>query len=175
MIYLDNDAQAASGNGRDIGNCPNPTSYPTADEAMDPNPAIYNTENVPTGLKCFHSGECHICKDGNPIAIDTNFNITGYVAIPVHTMIGGMSATYRKWKTQTTTDVSIPLNPAKSVINPNTLSTSDISNGCLISNEGTDGNCGDTLDSCGIMQTCNSNKADNENYNKCQPCSKSIH
>ena len=69
---------------------------------MDPNPAIYNKENVPTGLKCFHSGECHICKDGNPIALDTNFNITGYVAIPVHTMIGGVSATYRKWKTQTT-------------------------------------------------------------------------
>ena len=41
-----------SGNGRDIGNCPNPTNYPTADATMNPDPGIYNALTVPNNLKC---------------------------------------------------------------------------------------------------------------------------
>ena len=156
-----------SGNGRDIGNCPNPTSYPTANATMDPDPGIYNALTVPNNLKCFNSGECHICKPGNAISLDTNFNCPN-VAIPIRTIMNGEKKTYymRTFNenglpllTGKINCVPVPLNPV--------ASTTDISNGCLIENEG---------NNPGIMQICKeTTKTDLVKYNECQKCSKQFY
>ena len=153
-----------SGNGGDIGNCPRPTSYPAADATMDPNPEIYNAINVPNSLKCFNSGECHVCKPGNQIALDNNFNCPN-VGILVLTRINGESKNFCKRTTNKNT-VSIPMNPTPSTINPTSFTSTDVSNGCVVSN--------DENSISGVMQTCReTTKTDSVKYNQCQACSES--
>ena len=145
---------------------------------MNPNPGIYNSVTVPNGLKCFNSGECHICKPGDAISMDTNFNCPN-VAMLIPTTINGGSTTFCKRTTNTNGLPSnllnpggsyIPLNPAVSLVNPNSMSMTDISNGCLIASEGTTETYPDYI---GIMKTCKrTTKTDLVRYNVCQACSK---
>ena len=133
---------------------------------------------VPNALKCFNSGECHICKPGDPISTDTNFDCPN-VAMLVPTSINGGSTTFCMRTTNTKGLTSnglrsyIPLNPAVSAVNPNSMSMSDISNGCLIAPEGTREIYPDYK---GIMQACKETmKTDLVMYNVCQACSKQFH
>ena len=130
---------------------------------MNPDPGIYNALTVPNNLKCFNSGKCHICKPGNAISLDTSFNCPN-VAIPIRTIMNGVKKTYymRTFNenglplTGKTNCIPVPFNPV--------ASTTDISNGCLIENEG---------NSPGIMQICKeTTKTDLVKYNECQKCSK---
>ena len=122
--------------------------------------------NVPRGLKCFHSGECLVCKPGNRIALDTNFDCTN-VAILVKTKINGQSKNFYK-RTTNENRVSIPINPTPSTINPTNASLTDISNGCVVPN--------DENSTSGVMQICRETmKTDSVKYNQCQACSKFSH
>ena len=131
---------------------------------MDPNPEIYNAINVPNGLKCFNSGECRVCKPGNQIALDSSFNCPN-VGILVLTRINGESKNFCKRTTNENT-VSIPMNPTPSTINPTSYTSTDVSNGCVVSN--------DESTTSGVMQACReTTKTDSVKYNQCQACSES--
>ena len=110
--------------------------------------------------------------------MDTNFNCP-YVAMLIPTTINGGSTTFCKRTTNTNGLPSnmlnpggsfIPLNPVVSAVNPNSMSMSDISNGCLIALEGTTEIYPNYI---GIMQTCKeTTKTALVRYNVCQACSK---
>ena len=118
---------------------------------MNPNPEIYNAINVPNGLKCFYSGECHVCKKQNPIPKDVNFE-GPTVSIPILTTINGVSKLVSK-SSKNANGIVIPLNPSSSA--------NDVSNGCVVT------------DTWGIMKTCKDTiKSASKRYNECQTCGK---
>ena len=62
--------------------------------------------------------------------------------------------------------VSIPMNPTPSTINPTSFTSTDVSNGCVVSN--------DESTTSGVMQACReTTKTDSVKYNQCQACSES--